>query len=57
MSRQSRLDLIAVSGTAALYRDQLRTALEQTYANVRALDLPNISLVAGLDPATVFRGG
>jgi hypothetical protein len=69
MSRRSWLVQIAVLSAVALYRDRLRTALKQTYANVRAVDLPSISLVvarlagmlpiraiAGLDPATVFRG-
>jgi short-subunit dehydrogenase len=69
MSRRSWLVLIAVLSAVALYRDRLGTALKQTYANVRAFDLPIISLVvarlagmlpireiAGLDPATVFRG-
>ena len=69
MSRRFWLVLIAVLSAVALCRDRLRTALKQTYANVRAFYLPIISLVvtgfartlpvketAGLDPATMFRG-
>jgi SAM-dependent methyltransferase len=41
MSRRSWLVLIAVLSDVALYRDRLRAILKQTYANVRAFDLPS----------------
>ncbi len=41
MSRRSWLVLIAVLSAVALYRDRLRAIFKQTYANVRAFDLPS----------------
>ena len=41
MSRRFWLVLIAILSAGALYRDRLRAILEQTYANVRAFDLPS----------------
>lgn len=41
MSRRSWIVVIAVLSAVALYRDRLRAILKQTYANVRAFDLPS----------------
>ena len=40
--------LVAASIAVALYRDRLRTALEHTYANVRAFDLPSAGMYDAL---------
>ena len=48
MSRRAWIVLVAVSVAAALYRERLRTALEQTYANVRAFDLPSAGMYDAL---------
>jgi SAM-dependent methyltransferase len=48
MSRRSWLVLIAVLSAVALYRDQMRAILKQTYANVRAFDLPSAGVYDAL---------
>jgi SAM-dependent methyltransferase len=55
MSRRSWLVLIAVLSAVALYRDRMCTALEQTYANVRAFDLPSAGAYDAL-VATALEG-
>jgi SAM-dependent methyltransferase len=55
MSRRSWLVLIAVLSTVALYRDRLRAIFKQTYANVRAFDLPSAGAYDAL-VATVLEG-
>ena len=55
MSRRSWLVLIAVLSAVALYRDRLRTILKQTYANVRAFDLPSAAMYDAL-VASVLEG-
>jgi SAM-dependent methyltransferase len=55
MSRRTWLVLIAVLSAIALYRDRLRTALKQTYANVRAFDLPSAGAYDAL-VASVLEG-
>jgi SAM-dependent methyltransferase len=48
MPRRAWIALVAASIAAALYRDRLRTALEHTYANVRAFDLPSAGMYDAL---------
>jgi SAM-dependent methyltransferase len=48
MPRRAWIVLVAASIAAALYRDRLRTALEHTYANVRAFDLPSAGMYDAL---------
>jgi SAM-dependent methyltransferase len=55
MSRRSWLALIAAMSAVALYRDLLRAILEQTYANVRAFDLPSAGAYDAL-VASVLEG-
>ena len=55
MSRRFWLVLIAVLSAVALYRDRLRTILKQTYANVRAFDLPSAAMYDAL-VASVLEG-
>jgi SAM-dependent methyltransferase len=55
MSRRSWLVLIAILSAGALYRDRLRAILEQTYANVRAFDLPSAGAYDAL-VGTVLEG-
>src|SRR5215203_5318877 len=55
MSRRSWLVLIAVLSAVALYRDRLRTILEQIYANIRAFDLPSAGAYDAL-VASVLEG-
>ena len=55
MSRLSWLALIAALSAVALYRDRLRAILEQTYANVRAFDLPSAGAYDAL-VASVLEG-
>jgi SAM-dependent methyltransferase len=55
MSRRSWLVLIAVLSAVALYRDRLRAILRQTYANVRAFDLPSAGTYDAL-LASVLKG-
>jgi SAM-dependent methyltransferase len=55
MSRRSWLVLIAVLSAVAFYRDRLRAILKQTYANVRAFDLPSAGAYDAL-VASVLEG-
>jgi SAM-dependent methyltransferase len=55
MSRRSWLVLIAVLSAVALYRDQMRAILKQTYDNVRAFDLPSAGVYDAL-VASVLEG-
>jgi SAM-dependent methyltransferase len=55
MSRRSWLVLIAVLSAVALYRDRLRAIFKQTYANVRAFDLPSAGAYDAL-VATILEG-
>jgi SAM-dependent methyltransferase len=48
MPRRAWIVLVAASIAAVLYRDRLCTALEHTYANVRAFDLPSAGMYDAL---------
>ena len=55
MSRKWRFTVAAMLVTATLYRNRLRAVLEQTYANVRAFDLPSAGAYDAL-VASVLEG-